>query len=130
MIPMERTSAQERQLLKLFRALRTEDRAAVLAFSRFLAAEAAAVPAAAPEEPRHEPRPEEETVVAAIKRLRRVYPMLDPGKMLHETSSLMAAHVLQGRNAEAVIDELERLFVASYEARSKPERETETGTGA
>lgn len=142
MIPMERPSAQERQLLKLYRALSPEDRAAVVAFGRFLAAggasamgesaeaEAAGMPSAPPEAPRHEPRPHEETVVAAIKRLRRVYPMLDPGEMLHETSSLMAAHILQGRDAVTVIDELERLFVVHYEARSRPVGAAETGSGA
>ena len=40
--------------------------------------------------------------------------------MLHETSALMAAHVLQGREASAVIDELEALFATRYEALRAP----------
>jgi hypothetical protein len=43
--------------------------------------------------------------------------MLDPGAMLNETSALMAAHVLQGRDAGAVIDDLERLFLAHYQSQ-------------
>jgi len=55
-------------------------------------------------------RPTEETVVAAMKRLRDTYPMLDPEKLLHEASGLMSSHMLQGRPAAEVIDELEQLF--------------------
>ncbi|NBC49834.1 MAG: hypothetical protein GVY22_18030 [Gammaproteobacteria bacterium] len=129
MIPMERASSEERRLLKLFRALEPRDRTTLLAFAQFLTAggaESDKRPSnqkdetdALAQQPRPEPRPQDESVVAAIKRLRRVYPMLDPGEMLHETSSLMAAHVLQGRDAGAVIDELECLFSAHYEALSK-----------
>jgi hypothetical protein len=120
-------SADERRLLRLYRALDAESRRTLLALADFLAHRArdpsagegvpgdphAAVPTLAPTP---EPRPADESVVAAIKRLRRSYPMLDSGTMLHETSALMAAHVLQGREAAAVIDELEALFAARYEA--------------
>lgn len=124
MIPMERTSADERRLLKILRTLNAQDRATLLAFGEFLLVGGAGVstPNAerlppAPTQPQYEPRPPQESVVAAIKRLRRVYPMLEPGEMLHETSALMAAHVLQGREAREVIDELERLFDGHYQAR-------------
>jgi hypothetical protein len=36
--------------------------------------------------------------------------------MLNETSSLMAAHVLNGRPARDVIDDLEALFARHYDA--------------
>ncbi len=128
MIPIERASAHERRLLKILRALDVQDRATLIAFGEFLMAggtgaasndpeRTSVVPPQLPQEPQHEPRPPQETVVAAIKRLRRVYPMLDSAKMLHETSALMAAHVLQGRDATDVIDELERLFDGHYQAR-------------
>jgi hypothetical protein len=107
-------SGDERRLVRLFRGLRGSDREALFAFAEFLhtrgldaAHQESAQP---PQEPMPEPRPPKETVVGAIKRLRRVYPMLDGSKMLHETSALMAAHVLQGRQAVEVIDELEVLF--------------------
>jgi hypothetical protein len=54
-------------------------------------------------------------VVAAIRRLRRTYPMLDGSAMLTQASSLMAAHVLHGRSAVSVIDELEALFKERFE---------------
>jgi len=60
-------------------------------------------------------RPETETVVSAMKRLRESYPMLDPEKLLHETSTLMSAHLLQGKPANEVIDALEKIFQDHYE---------------
>ena len=66
-------------------------------------------------EPEPLPRPAEESVVAAMKRLRESYHMLDHGKMLHEASALMAQHLMQGRPAAEVIDDLERIFVRHYE---------------
>ncbi len=124
MIPMDPPSAHERRMLKILRALTAQDRATLLAFGEFLLTGGAtwgttgagsASVEAPPSTPQHEPRPPNESVVAAIKRLRRVYPMLDPSALLHETSALMAAHVLQGQEAGGVIDELERLFVTRYE---------------
>jgi hypothetical protein len=61
------------------------------------------------------PRPDKESVVKAIKRLGATYPMLDRSKMLNETSVLMTQHVIQGRGAAEVIDELEILFRRHYE---------------
>ncbi|MBB1076295.1 hypothetical protein HUU62_17965 [Rhodoferax sp. 4810] len=60
------------------------------------------------------PRPENETVLAAIKRLRRQYPMLDAAALLNDTSLLMSAHLLQGRAAHDVITELETLFAEHF----------------
>ncbi len=60
------------------------------------------------------PRPEQESVVAAMRRLSRTYPMIDKDKLLDRASMLMQAHILQGREAQAVIDELETLFEAHY----------------
>ena len=61
------------------------------------------------------PRPEKESVVKAIKRLGATYPMVDRAKMLNETSVLMTQHVISGRDAVEVIDELEVMFRKQYE---------------
>ena len=61
------------------------------------------------------PRPAEESVVKAVKRLRATYPMLDARKLLNETSALMTQHVMQGREKTEVIEELEILFRLHYE---------------
>jgi hypothetical protein len=117
MFPQQVFSAEERRLAKLYRALGATDREALLAFGEFLAQRAEASQRR-PQTVRPDPleRPAEESVVAAIKRLRRAYHMLDRGDLLHEASSLMSAHVLQGRAAAQVIDELEALFARHYAA--------------
>lgn len=61
------------------------------------------------------PRPTDETVVKAVKRLRATYPMLDARKLLNQTSDLMTQHLVQGREALEVIEELEILFRSHYE---------------
>lgn len=61
------------------------------------------------------PRPAQESVVKAVKRLRATYPMLDARKLLNQTSELMTQHVMQGREAGEVIEELEILFRTHYE---------------
>lgn len=60
------------------------------------------------------PRPENENVIAAIKRLTQSYPMLERGQLFNETSHLMTQHIMQGRAASEVIDELEKIFVQHY----------------
>ena len=61
------------------------------------------------------PRPAAETVVKAVKRLRATYPMLDARSLLNQTSELMTQHIVQGREAVEVIEELEILFRTHYE---------------
>ncbi len=61
------------------------------------------------------PRPEDESVVAAIKRLSLTYPMVDRSLLLTETSSIMTAHVMHGKTAELAVDELEVLFSKYYQ---------------
>ena len=61
------------------------------------------------------PRPAEESVVKAVKRLRATYPMLDARKLLNQTSDLMTQHVMQRRDKIEVIEELEILFQTHYQ---------------
>ncbi len=60
-------------------------------------------------------RPAEETVVAAMKRLSQTYPMLNMDKLLHDASGLMSEHIMQGRAALDVIDELQVMFEKHYQ---------------
>jgi len=115
----------ERKLVKLYRSLASEDRATLLLFAEFLASRRAESiqEEQGPIEPERIPRPQGESVVGAIKRLSRSYFMLDRSTMLNDTSSLMGAHVLQGRPADEVIDELETLFARHY-AKYQEEKES------
>ena len=60
-------------------------------------------------------RPENESVVIAIKRLSATYPMLNKDTLLNETASLVSQNLIQGRAAVEVIDELEVIFSKQYE---------------
>lgn len=104
------------RLNALFARLGAADRDTLFAFAEFLVARAGVVEEeTVPAVPVSLPRPAEESVIAAIKRLSTSYHMLDRSKMLHETSALMSQHVMQGRDAVEVIDELEILFQRHYE---------------
>lgn len=60
-------------------------------------------------------RPENESVVTALKRLNQTYPMIERKLVFHEASSLMTEHIMQGRDAKEVVDELEALFARHYQ---------------
>jgi hypothetical protein len=110
-------SADRERLAELFAALDPADRRTLLAFAEFLVtrhADGTSSVDAVPELPRDLPRPENESVVAALKRLRQSYPMLDAAPLLDAAARLVTAHVLHGRGAEEVIDELESLFAEAY----------------
>lgn len=113
-------TADERRLLRLFRALSEGKRAGLLDYAEFLLARAPAEAAPVPQTPQDIARPAQESVVKAIKRLRATYPMLDRAKLIHETSALMSQHLAQGRAAVEVIDDLEALFARHFQALENP----------
>jgi len=103
----------EKRLRKILAELPEAQAQALLDYAEFLATRYRG--AEVSETPLEIPRPPQETVIKAIQRLGATYPMLDRSKMLNETSVLMTQHIIHGRNAVAVIDELEMLFRAHYE---------------
>ena len=115
---------QQERILDIFEKLSPTDRDAAASFAEFLlsrsgtrVATSAPLPAAHTEVPEPEPvpRPAEERVVAAVKRLSKTYFMLDKSKMLGATSDLVTQHIMQGREASDVIDELEQVFTDQYQ---------------
>ncbi|EIJ33230.1 hypothetical protein [Thiothrix nivea] len=117
-MPQQSGSAEEKRLRKLYREMNPQDQAALVRFAEFLATSGS--PAAEPmtefPEPENFPRPEQESVVKAIKRLVATYPMIERDRLLNETSNLMTAHVIHGKLARDVIDELEATFEQHYHA--------------
>ncbi len=103
----------ERRIREILGELPEAQAIALLEYAEFLASRHTAP--AAPAEPLVIPRPEKESVVRAIKRLGATYPMVDRSKILNETSVLMTQHVIHGRDAVEVINELEILFRQYYE---------------
>jgi hypothetical protein len=115
MLPVQpkRAKDPQKRLVRLYQQLPEEQQAMLLEFAEFLASRGSQAPRELPK-PVPQPRPEEESVVKAIRRLSATYPMLDKAKMLNQTSSLVAQHVMQGREAREVIDELEVVFEGHY----------------
>ncbi len=120
------TTPEQTRLLELFEALAPAERDSLLAFAEFLQTRrsaignpgAVAVQAAKKVErpkPLDIPRPETESVVAALKRLTTTYPMLDKSKLLNDTSGLVTQHIMQGRPQVEVVDELEAIFSRHYQ---------------
>lgn len=119
---------QEQTLLDLFNKLSEQDAHSLIRFAEFLtgqertttspavtvAAEDETVVPAIPE-PEKIPRPEQERVVDALKRLSNTYPMLDKKRLLDKASELVAQHVMFGKPAKQVIDEVEVIFANAYD---------------
>ena len=111
--PVEIKSAEQQpRLAALFDALSDTGREMLLEYAEFLAGRHARPISML--EPLANPRPETETVVAAIKRLVETFPMLERSALFHETSGLMAQHMLYARSAPEVINQLEVLFRQHY----------------
>lgn len=109
-------SSVHKELIAIFDRLSAADQANVQAYAEFLASRSEQTEREISlVSPRDIPRPEEETVVAAIRRLTETYDMLERRLLLDETSTLMSAHILQGEEAVVVIDKLESLFASHYE---------------
>ena len=113
--PKMNLPAEQRRLLKLYASLSAQDKESLIAFAEFLESRTTGSEEPVLHEPKTIPRPEQESVVGAIKRLSESYFMLEKSELFTKTSSLMTAHLIQGRSAPDVIDELETLFVSHYE---------------
>jgi len=111
---------QERKLIKLFKSLDTSNKEAFIAFGEFLQSRASGVITdnkdTVVSEPVDIPRPEEESVIKAIKRLSATYPMVDKENILHPISDLMTSHMISGRLAPDVIDDLQEVFLNEYKS--------------
>ena len=119
---------QEQTLLNYFTDLSSEDQHGLLRYAEFLATgktststESPSSSTAAVEEanddiqkPINIERPEQEKVVDALKRLSASYPMLEKQKLLSKASELVAQHVMFGKPAIVVINEIEAVFSEAY----------------
>lgn len=102
------------QLAQIFSALPEAEQKTLLDFAEFLKSRAPQLESV-PTEPVPIPRPDEESVIAAIKRLNQTYPMVERKTLLNETSDLMMQHMMRGRAAVEIIDELEALFERKFQ---------------
>jgi len=102
------------ELTDLYEAMDDQRKQSLSDFADFLYAQADPVLKDIPP-PDDIPRPEAETVVGAIKRLKLTYPMIGSMTVFSAASALMTEHMVNGRNVVEVIDEMEVLFVTAYD---------------
>ena len=110
----DNAESSEEKLIEIYKKLPDVERDKLLSFAEFTLASCEPRDLII-EKPLFVERPADESVVAGIKRLSAVYHMVDRTKILNETSALMAEHMIQGRAAAEVIDDVERLFERTYE---------------
>jgi len=111
----------EKRILAAFERLSEDQQRQVVDYAEFLgsrAGDAAEAPspasAAEPESPQPVEKDPDEGPVQAIKRLRATYPMLDPSKLLDETTTIMSRRYLQDKPEGEVIEEIEETFERHY----------------
>lgn len=116
---LENMTKVEKKLLSIYRNIDQQSQTSLLDFAEFLLARIDERESQI-DEPLKGPTPEipqeNESVIAAIKRLQRTYNMLDTSSLFNEASGLMSAHMVQGRPAIEVIVELEALFDKNYQS--------------
>ena len=102
-----------KELIDLYEAMDDERKLSLCDFADFLYAKAGPVVKEIPA-PEEVPRPEQETVVGAVKRLKIKYHMVESMTVFSAASSLMTDHMVKGRDVVEVIDEMEVLFEEAY----------------
>ncbi len=102
-----------KELIDLYEAMDDERKLSLCDFADFLYAKAGPVVKEIPP-PEDVPRPEQETVVGAVKRLKTKYHMVESMTVFSAASALMTDHMVKGRDVVEVIDEMEVLFEEAY----------------
>jgi hypothetical protein len=101
-------------LIDLYESMDDERKRSLCDFADFLYAKADPVSKEIPA-PDDVPRPQEETVVGAVKRLKIKYHMIESMSVFSAASDLMTEHMVKGRDVIEVIDEMEILFEGAYD---------------
>ena len=105
----------EQALLKAFRQMTPTARSTLVDFADFLSQRYPVAVTPVSEQPLQVPRPVKESVIAAIRRMAKTYPMLNSDNVFSAATTLMTRHVMGQQAAVEVIDELEAMFKARYD---------------
>lgn len=109
----QRPLKSSQTLIELYQAMDDERKRSLCDFADFLFAQVAPVVKKIPP-PTEIVRPQQETVVGAVKRLKLKYPMIESMSVFSAASQLMTEHMVKGRDVVEVIDEMEILFDNAY----------------
>ncbi len=111
---MSKKAKTAKDLIELFEALDSERQNSLFDFAEYLYSRGDLVSKEIGE-PETIPRPEQETVVGAVKRLKSTYYMVESMSVFSDASSLMTEHMVKGRDSAEVINEMEKLFENAYQ---------------
>ncbi len=114
-----------KKLIELYESLDKERQRSLSDFADFLLAKSGPVLKEVPQ-PEDILRPEKETVVGAVKRLKLKYHMVESMSVFSAASTLMTDHMVKGRDVVEVIDEMETLFFDEYNKLLDKMNKTET----
>lgn len=103
----------EQALLAALRTLDEQGQKSLLDFAEFLVCRSQDQSSRVPPPP----GPCDETVVQAIKRLTRAYPMLNKRELAGRVEYLLAGHMMDGRPAPEVIAALESSYAEQHAKR-------------
>ncbi len=101
-------------LIELYESMDDERKRSLCDFADFLYAKADPISKEIPA-PEDVPRPQRETVVGAVKRLKTKYHMVESMTVFSAASALMTDHMVKGRDVVEVINEMEVLFEDAYD---------------
>ena len=110
---MGKSSRNADALLELFESLDQERQNSLFDFAEYLLSKGGPVDREIGE-PVPVPKPDSETVVGAIRRMKQTYPMVDSLQVFSVASNLMTEHMVKGRDLDEVINEIENLFEQTY----------------
>lgn len=114
-----------KKLIALYESLDKDRQHSLSDFADFLLAKSGPVLKEVPQ-PDDILRPETETVVGAVKRLKLKYHMVESMSVFSAASALMTDHMVKGRDVVEVIDEMETLFFDEYNKLLDKMNTTET----
>ena len=111
-------ASESDQLLKIYSGLPAEQANTLFEFALFLATKTHTEPPKTKpvvSEPLGIPRPDKESIIGAIKRLKKNYPMLDSDKLMNDTQNILTQHLLKGKALLECVEEVEQIFLSHYE---------------
>jgi hypothetical protein len=109
------TKDKERaELLAVFRNLNKANKFTLTQFAKFLQSQQTDGEEPVSQEPLDLPKPEDETAVKALKRLKKSYPMIDADMSLLDDASRLLMEKITGTPDPEVIVKLEALFVERF----------------
>ncbi len=103
------------RLLAAWQGLGEADRGTLVQFAEFLRSRQTEAPEPVSQEPIMIPAPENESVVMALKRLKKSYPMIDADMGLLDAASRLLMEKVTGAPEAEIIAKMEALFAQRYQ---------------